>query len=276
MATDLASMESRVAVTLFDPANRVYSTTLIEEGLRQALATYNLRSLAAATIKNLDSASKTTLDPLHEGVLIIGACAYCARIRVLSHADALIPAIVSTLPKTLESWSKDEMILFLKTLDDIFKAGLRQAASPPYSTTKFWSLPDENTCQAAATTGESEGDDPMSDPILTASLAAIQAGESLSDPVYTAGLVLLGIQMPAAWTTADLTFQASVDLSANVADLYDHDGIEVTVSAAAGQFVSVDLSLFAGAAYIAVRSGTASTPVTQGSNRTLVLALRSV
>lgn len=105
--------------------------------------------------------------------------------------------------------------------------------------------------------------------------ATIAASGSLSAEVNLGGLRLFGIYMPAAWTAAVLTFQASPD-GTNWYDVYDKDGNEVTAQAAASRFVSLDPVVFAAAAYIKVRSGTSGTPVVQSAERALSLALRVI
>ena len=109
---------------------------------------------------------------------------------------------------------------------------------------------------------------------------AIANGESLSGTVdLGAGArQLVGVQMPAAWTAASLTFAVSHDGTTFV-PLY-WDGAEYTVLAAGGAAASLGVSLepsaFAGWPYVRVRSGTAGTPVNQGAERTLQVLTRAV
>ena len=102
--------------------------------------------------------------------------------------------------------------------------------------------------------------------------AVIANGASLSGAVTMTGGRLARITMPAAWTAASLTFQASSD-GATYGDLYDKDGVEYTVSAAASREIIIPLVDFLGVAYLKVRSGTSGTPVNQGAARTLKLVL---
>lgn len=82
---------------------------------------------------------------------------------------------------------------------------------------------------------------------------------------------LVGIAMPATWTAANLTFQVSDDFGATFNNLYDKDGIEVTVVASASRYIILVPGSFAGINYLKVRSGTAGTPVAQGGARTIRL-----
>lgn len=81
-----------------------------------------------------------------------------------------------------------------------------------------------------------------------------------------------GIQMPAAWTAANLTFQVSYD-GVTFANLYDNSGNEYTVTAAASRTILLPLVDFLGIAYLKIRSGTSATPVTQGAARQLQIQL---
>lgn len=94
----------------------------------------------------------------------------------------------------------------------------------------------------------------------------IASGASLS-PSFIGDGRLVAIQMPASWTTANLTFQGSMDGS-TYADMYDATGTEVNIAAGASQYILIpDLK----ALWIKVRSGTTGTPVAQGADRALQL-----
>jgi hypothetical protein len=100
--------------------------------------------------------------------------------------------------------------------------------------------------------------------ILDLKIAIIGAGAALSNAVASPEKVLCGIVMPAAWTAAPLTFQASPDDGATWYDLRDDAGNEITVTgAAAGLYLAVDPGNFAGITHLKVRSGPAALPVNQ-------------
>lgn len=112
--------------------------------------------------------------------------------------------------------------------------------------------------------------------ITSQATATILNGASLGGVVYLGAKVLVGIQMPAAWTAADLTFQASVD-GVTFNDVYTPDGAgtEVTVKAAASRYIPAsDLAFAKGMLYIKIRSGTASVPVVQLADRAIQLLTR--
>lgn len=105
--------------------------------------------------------------------------------------------------------------------------------------------------------------------------ATIAASASLSDAVDMQGRDVVGFEMPAAWTTANLTFQVSLD-NTTFNDLYDDAGNEETVTAAASRFISVDPVMFRGALYLKVRSGTTGVPVNQAAERVIKVVGKSL
>ena len=100
----------------------------------------------------------------------------------------------------------------------------------------------------------------------------IASAASITAEIDLSGRVLTGVLMPAAWTTANLTFQATDVSGGTYGDLY-YDATEKSLTVAAGLHVSFDPSAPIFANFIKIRSGTSATPVAQASTRTLKLAL---
>lgn len=105
--------------------------------------------------------------------------------------------------------------------------------------------------------------------------ATIANGASLSDAVGMENIILTGVIMPASWTAANITFQASVD-GVTFNNVYDSLGNELTVTAAASRYIAIDPSVYAGMKYLKVRSGTSSAAVNQGGARVIGLAGRDL
>lgn len=109
--------------------------------------------------------------------------------------------------------------------------------------------------------------------------AAIASGQSLSDAIDLGGGRLVGIDMPAAWTAANLTFQSSFNgdvqqIAATWNNVYDDLGVEVVVQAAASRAIRLgNPGLFLGQRWIKIRSGTGAAPVNQAGVRALQLIL---
>lgn len=106
--------------------------------------------------------------------------------------------------------------------------------------------------------------------------ATILSGASLSDEIDLGHHRIATILMPAAWTTANLTFQVASASGGTFKDLYDDGGVEVNVTAAAARAIGIDLNAgpLAAARFLKIRSGTTGTPVNQGGDRALVLVTK--
>lgn len=102
---------------------------------------------------------------------------------------------------------------------------------------------------------------------------AIASGASLSAAVDIKGLSVAAALIPAAWTAANLTFQASMD-GTTYGDVYKLDGTEYTATVgSAADFILFMPSDFWFAEFIKIRSGTTGTPVNQAAARAITLIL---
>ncbi|PIB91300.1 hypothetical protein [Caulobacter sp. FWC2] len=91
----------------------------------------------------------------------------------------------------------------------------------------------------------------------------IPAGASISDGHRINGK-MVGLAMPAAWTTAAITFQGGHE-TASALDIYD-DGVERTIPSAqavVNRALSLDLNDWLPFSVIRIRSGTSAAPVNQ-------------
>lgn len=104
--------------------------------------------------------------------------------------------------------------------------------------------------------------------------ATIAASGSLSSEVDFGIGTLVGIAMPAAWTAAALTFQVSTDGGITFNEMTTSAGVAVSFTAAAGQYIAVDPTLWRGVNAIRVRSGTSGAPVAQGVQAILTMVTR--
>lgn len=111
---------------------------------------------------------------------------------------------------------------------------------------------------------------------LGTATATIANGQSLSGAANLEGLRLAAIVMPSVWTSANLTFQVSHDNGVNWSNLYDQNGNEKTIVAAAARTIFVDPVEFSAFSFIKVRSGTSASPVAQGQESAITLALRTI
>jgi hypothetical protein len=102
----------------------------------------------------------------------------------------------------------------------------------------------------------------------------IAAGAALSGAIQIGGGRVSAIVMPAVWTTANLTFQGSID-GTTYYDVYDEAGSEYGVTAAASRYIALDAGALelSGVQYLKVRSGTTGSPVNQVAAAAIVLVL---
>lgn len=116
----------------------------------------------------------------------------------------------------------------------------------------------------------------MGAPVVSQALetltCTIESGASLSGAVDLGGRKLVAIDMPASWTAASLTFQASVDNS-TWDDLYD-GATERALTVAASRYMHQNIADWVGVRYLKIRSGTAGTPVNQGGDRVITLVVQ--
>lgn len=106
----------------------------------------------------------------------------------------------------------------------------------------------------------------------------IANGASLSSAAAVGGkgAIVTAIIMPAAWTAAGLSFQASHD-GTTWYEVIKTDGNAVEVTApAADEWIVLPTTLIGPVPYLKVRSGTSAAPVNQLAERTLTLVSRNV
>jgi hypothetical protein len=118
----------------------------------------------------------------------------------------------------------------------------------------------------------------LSSPVLAAgdlavapTVTTISSGTSLSPAIDLGPNRTFAVVMPAAWTAAALTFQASID-GTNYFNVFDDTGTEVTATVAASQYIVIaSPAKMLGVRWIKVRSGTSGAPVNQGADRALTI-----
>jgi len=116
----------------------------------------------------------------------------------------------------------------------------------------------------------------MGAPVISQALetrtVTIANGASLSDAVDLGGRKLVAIDMPASWTAASLTFQASVD-GTTFDDLYD-GATERSLTVAASRYLAFNIADWVSVRFLKVRSGTAASAVNQGGDRVITLVVQ--
>lgn len=102
----------------------------------------------------------------------------------------------------------------------------------------------------------------------------ISASTNLSLAITYDGLSLIGVQVPANWTAAALSFQISDD-GTNFFVGVDQYGAEISLAVVAGKRTVVPPMALHGVKKIKLQSGTSASPVTQVSSVTLTLIGRN-
>jgi len=106
--------------------------------------------------------------------------------------------------------------------------------------------------------------------VLSGTIASGDA-TGLSGVIQTNGVPVVGIIMPATWTSASMSFLGSVDGS-TYQNVYDQYGNELVLTVASARSIYLDAYIYLTAFNsLKARSGTAALPVAQGSDRIVQL-----
>lgn len=108
--------------------------------------------------------------------------------------------------------------------------------------------------------------------------ALIASGQSLAAEVDVGNKSVVGLVVPANWTTAPITFQASPDGGTTWGELVDQTGNPIEIASLTGGtstwYVAFDTYNLQAVYSIKVRSGTLGTPVNQSSAVSLSIITR--
>lgn len=97
------------------------------------------------------------------------------------------------------------------------------------------------------------------------------ADDDLTPSIDLAGYQVVALQMPSAWTAANITLEGSVDNSTFQA-VYNRAGVQYTITAAASRYITIDPSdSLSFPRYIKI-----ATSAGQAADRTITLVLRKV
>ena len=104
----------------------------------------------------------------------------------------------------------------------------------------------------------------------------IPSGQALSNSTDLSMSRFCGIILPTAWTTADVSFQASMDGTTWV-DVFTQSG-EYTIPsavAAPSRLYVLDTHFTPGIRFLKVRSGLSAAPVNQAADRSVLVVTRA-
>ena len=100
----------------------------------------------------------------------------------------------------------------------------------------------------------------------------IASGAALTGAISLDRNTILGIGIPATWTAATLTFQASMD-NVTFYDMRNAEGTELEVPVTAGDWIAFNPDDLRSPLYVKIRSGTSAVPVNQAADRVLDVAI---
>lgn len=103
--------------------------------------------------------------------------------------------------------------------------------------------------------------------------ATILDTESLSGAIECNDHDIVGIFIPASWTTAQISFSVCYESSGTYVPAYDAAGVELVCEAASSRYIAIPPDALAGARFVKIRSGTVGLPVAQSGDITLKIAL---
>lgn len=102
------------------------------------------------------------------------------------------------------------------------------------------------------------------------SVATIASSASTSDAVDLFGNTLCGIYLPSSFDGTALSFTSATTLNGTYQSLYKN-GAPLSETVAAGAYIRIDPSDFAGVQYLKITSN-----ATESSERSLILAVRAL
>ena len=184
-------------------------------------------------------------------------------IDIAALATAIVDAIGDAAPVAADSGASSSNG-YLRYLRDRLHAGLELGAGS--------ALIGKVVQQVASADVSATNPVPVGGAQLATVTTTIASGASLSDAADLGTGRLVGLILPAAWTTAAITFQGSADGSTYF-DLYD-DATERAIASASvvpSRFIALPIADWLMIRSVKLRSGSAATPVAQGAARSIIL-----
>lgn len=96
--------------------------------------------------------------------------------------------------------------------------------------------------------------------------ATIASGQTTSAEVDLGGTNIVGLQMPASFTSTSLKFLVSTASGGTYQNLADGAGSDVSKTVAGGKYIGIDPTLFRGVRYVKLVSGSS-----EGADRQIVI-----
>ena len=153
MAYTLSDLRDKVELHLLDATNLIWSTSIIDEAIRAALADLSHVYGQVLTLNGLDGALENNFDDLDAYVIIQGAVGYALTFRVVGRYEeatpepALVPSVAAQAEKSMV-----EFRAMLKISDQRLKQTTSNDPHAPWAWTEY-----ENSRRSASSETENGG-----------------------------------------------------------------------------------------------------------------------
>jgi hypothetical protein len=131
MPATLTTAKAQLTEQLSDLTNLVWSSTALEETLRESLAELSKVYGEALSLNGLDGAVSTTFDELDTHVLISGGLAYAIRFRVMGRFEEASHEDLQ--PEEMARWAEAAMNKFQSELTQVRMRRFQETSDHPYS-----------------------------------------------------------------------------------------------------------------------------------------------
>ena len=131
MSLTLSTAKARVGVHLNDTGRLIWSETMLETAIREALQAVGRVLGESLTLSGLDGASATSLPDDVEPILVTGAVAYALTFRASGRFEDARTA--ESLPKSFSDWAGAHVARFQAMLAQVKWQGHQTASQSPYA-----------------------------------------------------------------------------------------------------------------------------------------------
>ena len=131
MSLILTTAKERVSVHLNDVARLIWSETMLETAIRDALQAIGRVTGETLTISGLDGAAETTLPEDNEHILVTGAVAYALTFRASGRFEDA--RTKDDLPEAFGDWASAHMARFQAMLIQVKWQKHQTAPQSPYA-----------------------------------------------------------------------------------------------------------------------------------------------
>ena len=138
---DLDIMRAKLSVLLMDTSNKSWDAGTLDGALRVALSDLGNAVGTVQTIGGLDLAATTTVDPLDNSTLLIGASAYAARARALDLSEKV--SLGQGPQPTMVDYARVMMGQFQELLLKVSRRVMHKSSTAPHGAMVWGEEPEK-------------------------------------------------------------------------------------------------------------------------------------